>query len=475
MSGSGMSGSGSALGAPTTSPDLGPADLVITGATVLRHDETGAISFVPDQIVAIRDGVFESVTDAVDSRGASVAPPAARETIDARGKVAMPGFINCHTHSPMVMFRGAAEDVPADRWFNDFIWPMEVNLTDDDVELATRLAAAEMIRHGVTTFADHYFNMDRIAKVTDETGLRGVLGSTYFSSDGQAGLEQSLEFATRWRGAANGRISTALAPHATYTLNDDDLAATARAAQEHDLLVHIHAAEGRSQTVHSRERTGRTPIGVLHDTGLLDGKVLIAHGIGIVPEDLPLLAPAAADGRVGVGSAPKGYLKLGFDTTPVRLLAAAGVPVGLATDGAASNNTLDVWESMTFMAYVQKATELDTTWMRAEELLDHATTQSAAAVQLAGVVGRIEPGYRADLILVDLSDPRVQPVHDLASTLIYSARSNDIDTTIVDGRVLMRDRRLLTVDVPGVVAELAPRLARLTDRSHGKSIQNYDA
>ncbi|MFB2554530.1 amidohydrolase [Herbiconiux liangxiaofengii] len=466
---------GGGLGDPTSSPELGPADLVITGATVLVHDEFGGVAFAPDQIIVIRDGAFASVTDARDGSGASVTPPPALETIDARGKVAMPGFINCHTHSPMVMFRGAAEDVPADRWFNDFIWPMEVNLTDDDVELATRLAAAEMIRHGVTTFADHYFTMDRIAKVTDESGLRAVLGSTYFSSDGQAGLEQSLEFATRLRGSAGGRITTALAPHATYTVTDDDLVATATAAQEHDLLVHIHAAEGRSQTVHSRERTGRTPIGVLHDTGLLDGKVLIAHGIGIVPEDLPLLAPAAAEGRVGVGSAPKGYLKLGFDTTPVRLLESAGVNVGLATDGAASNNTLDVWESMTYMAFVQKATELDTTWMRAEELLVHATTKSAAAVQLGGVVGRIAPGYRADLILVDLSDPRVQPVHDLASTLIYSARSNDIDTTIVEGRVLMRDRRVLTVDVPGVVAELQPRLARLTDRSHGRSIQTYDA
>lgn len=460
---------------PTSSPELGPADLVITGATVLVHDEAGAVGFAADQVIVIRDGAFESVTDARDGSGASVALPPAHEVIDARGKVAMPGFINCHTHSPMVMFRGAAEDVPADRWFNDFIWPMEVNLTDDDVELATRLAAAEMIRHGVTTFADHYFNMESIARVTDESGLRAVLGSTYFSTDGQAGLEQSLEFATRWRGAAGGRITTALAPHATYTVTDDDLAATAKAGQEHDLLVHIHASEARSQTVHSRERTGRTPIGVLHDTGLLDGKVLIAHGVGIVPEDLPLLAPAAAEGRVGVGSAPKGYLKLGFDTTPVRLLEAVGVAVGLATDGAASNNTLDVWESMTYMAYVQKATELDTTWRRADELLAHATVKSAAAVQLGGVVGRIAPGYRADLVLVDLSDPRVQPVHDLASTLIYSARSNDIDTTIVEGRVLMRDRKVLTVDVPGVVAELAPRLARLTDRSHGRSIQNYDA
>ncbi|TAJ49530.1 MAG: amidohydrolase [Herbiconiux sp.] len=466
-----MSAPDAGLGAPTGSP----ADLVIMGATVLVHDASGAVSFADDQIIVIRDGAFASVTDARDSSGALVTPPSARETIDAAGMVAMPGFINCHTHTPMVMFRGAAEDIEPERWFNEFIWPMEVNLTDDDVELATRLAAAEMIRSGVTTFADHYFTMDRIAKVTDETGLRAVLGSTYFSSDGEAGLERSLEFATRWNGAAGGRITTALAPHAPYTVSDHDLSRTAAAAQEHDLLVHIHASEGRSQTIHSRERHGATPIGVLQRTGLLDGRLLIAHGIGIVPEDIPLLAPMAAEGRVGVGSGPKGYLKNGLETTPVRLLRSGGIPVGLATDGAASNNTLDVWESMTFMALVQKAVENDNSWLTSGELLEHATTQSAAAVQLGSSVGRIAAGYRADLVLVDLSEPRVQPVLDLANTLVYSARSNDIDTTIVDGRVLMRGKRVLTVDVPQVVAELQPRLARLTDRSHGRSIQNYDA
>lgn len=444
-----------------------PADLVITGVTVLTHDAEDAVDFADDQTIVIRGGVFEAVLD-----GSQPVPPAV-ETIDGRGMVAMPGFINCHTHSPMVMFRGAAEDVPDHRWFNEFIWPMEVNLTDYDVELATRLAAAEMIAAGVTTFADHYFSMESIGTVVDETGLRAVLGSTYFSTDGEAGLERSLGFATDWAGRANGRITTALAPHAPYTVTDADLEKTAAAAVEHDLLVHIHASEGRSQTKNSIERHGHTPIEVLRRTGLLEAKVLIAHGIGIVPEDLPTLA--AAKDRVGIGSAPKGYLKMSTDTTPVRGLDAVGVAVGLATDGAASNNTLDVWESMTFMALVQKATERDETYMTARQVLGHATVKSARAVQLGDSIGRIAAGYRADLILVDMASPRIQPVHDLASTLVYSARSSDIDTTIVDGKVLMRGKKVLTVDVEGVLNELRPRLARLTDRSHGKSIQDYKA
>ena len=219
---------------------------------------------------------------------------------------------------------------------------------------------------------------------------------------------------------------------------------------------------------------GATPIGVLARTGLLDvPRTIVAHGIGIVPEDLPALS--AAHDRVGVASAPKGYLKQGPDSTPVRLLRAAGVPVGLATDGAASNNTLDVWESMSYLALVHKAIERDQTFLTAREALRHATTESAEVVGLAGTVGRIASGYQADLLLVDLRAPRLQPVHDLASALVYSGRSDDIETTIVAGRILMRDRRLLTVDVDAIVDELAPRLARLTDRSHGTSIQNYDA
>jgi 5-methylthioadenosine/S-adenosylhomocysteine deaminase len=348
---------------------------------------------------------------------------------------------------------------------------MEVNLTESDIELGARLAAAEMISTGTTTFADHYFGMEAIARSTEETGLRALLGLTYFSTDGEAGLERGLEFAARWNGKAGGRITAALAPHAPYTVGHEDLVATTLAAIDHELPIHIHASESRTQTKHSVDREGGTPIEVLRRAGMFDARVLIAHGIGIVPEDVETLAGA----RVGVGSAAKGYLKYGIDTTPVRMLRAAGVPVGLATDGAASNNTVDMWETITAFALVQKASERDPAYLSAREVLEHATVQSARAIGREHDLGRIHPGYRADLLLVDLSGPRTQPVHDLATTLVYSAHSDDIDTTIVDGTVLMRRRTLLTVDVPGLVAEITPRLPRLTDRSHGRSIQDYDA
>ncbi|MFF1697331.1 amidohydrolase [Streptomyces sp. NPDC058257] len=451
----------------TPPPAHGPADLVITGCTALVHDSQGQIGFLDDAAIVVRDGRIESVTATPVVAGLQAA-----EHIDGRGQVALPGLINCHTHTPMVALRGIAEDLPEHEWFNDWIWPIESNLTERVVGLGARLACAEMIRGGVTTFADHYFAMDTVADVVDRSGLRANLGAAFFSSQGPEGRAASLEFALRQRGAADGRITTSLAPHAPYTVDDTDLAATAELAREHGLMVHLHAAENRAQTDHSLDRHGRTPIETLHRTGLLDVDVLIAHGTGILDRDLPFLKEGT--GRVAVASAPRGYLKFGWDTTPVRALREIGIPVGLATDGAASNNTLDVWESMTLTALVQKSTRRDPAWLTARQALDHATLQSARAVGLGDDIGSLAPGRRADIVLVGLDGPHTRPVHDLAATLVHSARSSDVTTTIVDGRILMRDRRLLTLDVPEIVAELEAELPALIDRGHGGRIQEYE-
>ena len=442
------------------------ADLVITGCTALVHDAQEGIGFEENATIVVRDGAIESV-------GTSPAVGEAREVIHARGQVAMPGLINCHTHAPMVTLRGVAEDVLTDEWFNDYVWPIESNLTEKDVELGARLACAEMIRGGVTTFADHYFSMDVVARVVEETGIRAHLGEAFFSSQGPEVRAKSLRFALEHRGGADGRITTALAPHAPYTVEDADLAATAELAREHGLAVHIHASENRDQAEVSLERRGITPIEVLQQTGILDTDVLIAHGTGILERDLPVLA--SANGRVAVATAPRGYLKFAWPTTtPVRALREIGIDVGLATDGAASNGNLDVWESMSLTALIQKSTTGDPRWLTSRQALHHATLQSARSVGLGDGIGSLAPGRRADIILVDLACPHTQPVHDLAATLVHSARSSDVRTTIVDGQLLMRDRELLTIDVPAVVKTMGDRMPALLDRSHGKRIQDYD-
>lgn len=433
------------------------------------HDDQERIGFEEDAAIVVRDGVLESVTNADAVRGRD-----AVERIDAAGQVALPGLVNCHTHAPMVTLRGIAEDLPIEEWFNDVVWPIESNLTERDVELGARLACAEMIRAGVTCFADHYFSMDAVAAVVKECGIRAHLGEAFFSSQGPQGRERSLEFALRHRGGAGGRITTALAPHAPYTVDDADLAATAALARDHGLPVHLHAAENRDQAEASLARHGVTPIEVLRRTGILDTDVLIAHGTGILDSDLPLLE--AAGGSTAVATAPRGYLKFAWPTTtPVRALHDIGIPVGLATDGAASNNSLDVWESMALTALVQKSTTGDPRWLTARQALHHATLQSARAIGLGDRLGSLAPGRRADIVLVDLSGPHTQPVHDLAATLVHSARSSDVRTTVVDGRILMRDRELLTIDVPAVVRELGERMPALLDRGHGRRIQDYDS
>jgi 5-methylthioadenosine/S-adenosylhomocysteine deaminase len=253
-------------------------------------------------------------------------------------------------------------------------------------------------------------------------------------------LERTAQFVERWQGAAGGRITTWLAPHAPYTCDDDFLRAAARRARELGVGMHVHAAETPGQTQASLEKRGLTPIQVLEQTGVLERPTILAHAVGATPADIHLLAKYPA----GVAHAPKTYLKLAMGIAPVLAFRQAGVPVGLATDGAVSNNTLDVWESMRLMAMTQKQAQGSPEVMSIAEVLHIATRGSAQVMGLADQIGTLEPGYLADLILVDMSGPHLQPLHSLTASLVYAVRAGDVQTVVVDGRVLMRDRQLLT-------------------------------
>lgn len=461
--------------------DTMPVDTVIRAVTVLagtrRPDSgypddpdafTGEVAFLARHAIGIRDGAIAWV--APDDEVTAEEVDGAR-VIDGTGRLAMPGMMNGHTHAPMTMFRGAAEDLPAERWFNEAIWPMEVNLTDRDVELGAQLAVGEMLLAGVTTFADHYFATDRIARVVEAAGARAVLASTFFGSDGQAGVDRSAAFVETWNGAAGGRITTMMGPHATYTVEDEWLAAAADRARELGVRVHVHASETSFQTEQSLAARGVTPIRVLHDTGILDAGAIIAHGTGIVDSDIEWLAPVAD--RVGVPSSHKGYLKMGHGVTPVRMLHDAGVDVGVATDGPASHNTLDMFEAVRTMSIAQKGLSLDANWFTSAHALDVLFRQSARVLGLGDVLGALTPGHRADVVLIDLSAPHLQPMHDLAAALVMSVRPSDVRTVLVDGEVVVDEGRLLTLDLAEAIRELNERVPALTDRSHGRSIQTY--
>ena len=450
--------------------------VLIRNCSVLVVPETGECRVDEGQDIHIEDGMITAIIP-------TEVPQADRrdglEVVDATGLIAVPGLTNSHTHSPMVMMRGAAEDVSIDDWFNQKIWPMEMNLTPERVRVGARLACAEMLLAGVTTFVDHYFHADQIAEAALETGIRADLAPTFFSSTGAEGREAAFEAArqVRARGlqAANGRpprITASLGPHAPYTVTDEDLTRTAEVARAEGFRIHLHAAETEDQTQSSKDRLGVTPIEVLERTGVLEAGSLIAHGCGILDSDLPLLERYAA--RTAIASCPKVYLKLAMgSTTPIKQLQAAGIPIGIGTDGAAVHNTLDVWESLRLTALTQKQREQDAEWMTISDTLRLATRGGATAAGLTNLTGALEPGRRADVALLDLSAPHNQPLHNPLAALVYSARASDVVHVLVDGTQVVKDRHLTTTNLPQILNDTRNLAHTLVDLSTEGAVQHY--
>ena len=304
----------------------------------------GKAEVLPKQDILIRENKIE----AVGSSGSLVFNPDA-EVIDASGMLAVPGFINTHAHTPMVLFRNLAEDVSQKDWFNEYIWPMESNLTDEDVYWGMMLGIAEMIENGVTSIADHYFAVDRIARRGIDRHPRQLVWAV-FGHQGETKLNETLEFAKQHQGTANGRITTWLGPHAPYTCPPDFLKLAAKKAAQENLGIHIHVSETENQVVLSLKEHGITPVQMLEETGVLDVPTILAHCLHPREEDFPILAKA----DTGIPQAPRTYMKHGDGLAPVLRYRELGIPVGLATDGAASNNAMDLMEQMRLLAMFVK-------------------------------------------------------------------------------------------------------------------------
>jgi len=437
--------------------------LLVQGADVLRCEADGCRVLHGHDI-----HIVGNVIAAVEPAGV-LQPGANAETIPAAGLLAMPGLINTHAHVSMGIFRGLAEDVDIETWFNEYIWPLEANLTADDVFWGMQLGLAEMIAAGVTSVADHYFHMDRVAAAVEQAGTRAALGWAVFGNQGVDGVDRTAAFAEEFQGAADGRITTWLAPHAPYTCDEAFLAAVAAEAERLDLGIHIHAAETAGQTEASLTAHGRTPIRILADAGVLDRPTILAHCCGVTAADIELMATRPC----GVAHAPKTYLKLAMGAAPVIQMRAAGIPVGLASDGPVSNNTLDILESLRLMALVAKQETGDPRSMPVGAALTIATRGSAAVYGMPEDLGHLASGFLADVILVDLGGAHNQPTHDPAANLVYSTRASDVRTVICDGKVIMRDRELLTLDLEEIKARVGESMSRLSQRVPGSRIQTY--
>lgn len=390
------------------------------------------------------------------------------QVIEAHGKLAMPGLMNTHAHTPMVLWRGLAEDVNIEAWFNDYVWHLESNLTEKDVYLGMLLGIAEMIECGVTSVIDHYWHPRQAAQAVDESGFRAVLCPAMFGSMGLEMIDQTAQFVQEYASAANGRITTMMAPHAPYTCDDEFLKATAQKAQSIGAAIHIHAAETIEQTQASLTKRGKTPIQILEETGILDSPTLIAHALGATPNDIEIMASH----QVQIAHCAKTYGKLAMGYAPLADFRQAGLTVGFGSDGAMSNNTLDIFEVMRLTGLQQKTFVGDASRFTIAELLCMATEQSAKIMARPTDLGLLEAGRLADLILIDFSGTHHQPLYSMTASLVYMLKSNDVKTVIVDGQILMLDRELKTIDKASIIAEIQEQKERLTQKS-GQQFQTY--
>ncbi len=389
-------------------------------------------------------------------------PPDTRadEVIDGRGKVALPGLFNAHSHAAMTFERGWAEDLPFPRWLNEKIWVAESALTPDDVYWGAALAACEMIRSGTIGFNDHYFYMDRVAEVVQQNGMKAQLAWCVFGTGAEQevgpGLDGTLEFIEQWQGAADGRIRTCLGPHSPYVCPPDFLARIAEIAAERGLAIHLHVAESQEQVENSLARHGQTPVQQLAALGIFDGHAIAAHTLALNAEDRAILAEKS----VFVARTPNTYMKLAMPINHVTDLLADGVRVAIGSDGPASNATMDLFQIMRQQVLLEKYLRLDPEALPGDTPLRMACQTGAQALGFAES-GVLREGAPADLILLDFDRPHLRPRHDLIANVVHTAVGADVTHVLVDGRLLMRDRELLTLDEERILYEAEQRAFRM--------------
>jgi len=430
--------------------------LLIEGGQVLRPDLSVEHA---DVLVDRKSGTIEAVGDPAEL-------DAADESLDASGGLVMPGLVNAHTHVAMTLLRGYADDKPLDAWLSEDIWPVEANIESEDVRAGAELGILEMIRSGTTTFSDMYFHVPEIAAAVEESGIRAVLGHTAITvgkdeDAARADVEESLEVARDLDGAAAGRITTTFQPHSLTTVGTEYLEEFVPRAREHDLPIHFHANETRDEVDPIVEERGVRPLEYAREAGLLEPGDFVAHGVHVDESEIDLLAETGA----GVVHCPASNMKLASGMAPVQRMLDAGVTVGLGTDGAASNNDLDVFDEVRDAAMIGKLAADDASAVPASSAVGLATAGSADVLGLDA--GRIEPGAAADLIVVDLDAAHLTPAPDdrVVSHLAYAARGSDVRHTVCDGRVLMRDREVVTMDAPAVRRRAADHAEALVERS----------
>ncbi|HYM79426.1 MAG TPA: amidohydrolase [Candidatus Dormibacteraeota bacterium] len=417
-------------------------DLIVSSGIVVTMDSARAV--YQDGAVAVRG---DSIV-AVGPRAAIEGRYHAAQVIDAHGRLVLPGFINGHTHVPMTLFRGLHDDVTLNDWLYKYIFPAEAkNVNEEFVRWGTRLAAAEQIRAGVTTFADMYYFEDAVAEETKAAGMRALLGETFIdfpapdNKSEAAMLAYTEKFLKRWQGDA--LIHAAVAPHSIYTCSKKTLQDSAALARKYHAPILIHVSEMKKEWDDSEKANGMSPVAYLESVGMLGPDVVAAHCIFVDAADRKLLAERG----VGCVHNPSSNMMIASGVSPVAEMRAAGVAVGLGTDGpAGSNNDLDLMEEIDLAAKLAKISKMDPLALNAKSVVEMATIEGARALHMEREIGSLEAGKKADLVLVSLNEPNGVPMYDVYAQIAYSLKGSDVETVVIGGHVVMRDRKLMTLD-----------------------------
>lgn len=425
--------------------------ILIKNATLIGQDiKKGSVLIENDKISSIGDNINSNNAD---------------EVINGEGKVLIPGLINTHTHQSMTLMRGLADDLPLNTWLNDHIWPTEAHLNGEHCYAGALLACVEMIKSGTTTFNDMYFYMDDVARAVDEAGLRASLshGMIDLGDEDKRKKEfkESLRIIKKCHNTADGRIKVALGPHAPYTCSTELLKWVRKKADELGVRIHIHVSETEFEVEQVKESHGSRPFEYLDEIGFLGADVLAAHAVWILDSEIDIIK----NSEVKISHNPVSNMKLASGVSPVTKMMDRGISVSLGTDGAASNNNLDLLEEMKIAALQQKVNNMDPMVLSVEDVFKMTTIGGATALGLQDEIGSIEPGKKADMILVNMTAPHLAPFRHPVSHLVYSAGGADVDTVICNGRILMQERKILVLDESQVVAQAEEASRDLLSRS----------
>ncbi len=429
------------------------AKILIKGAAIITMNEQnevispGDLLIENDTVKQIRSNINNEEVDENT------------KVIPGEGKVVIPGLINLHNHAAMSLFRGYADDLPLQEWLENKIFPAEAKLTGDDVFWGTSLALLEMLRGGTTTFVDMYYFMEEVARACIDSGIRAILSHGIVGVNSLIGyktLQGAKKFVKNWDKEGDGRIRAIFGPHAPYTCPPDFFKKVLKETENMDSLFHIHLSESRKEMEESMQKYHKTPVGLMKEIGLFERPVLAAHCVHLTEEDIDILIKEG----VGISHNPGSNLKLGSGVAPITKLLQKGASVGLGTDGPASNNNLDMFEEIRLSSLLQKGYYEDPTLISVNDALGMATCGGGRALNEENI-GVLKEGTKADITLLNFKKPHLQPPSDPIAHIVYSASSSDVETVIVDGKILLEKGNFLTLDEERIYFEAGKRAEKL--------------